>query len=270
MAAMPASPRALRATVATAGPDVSPTAAPGVAFNYLYAFRLPAERIAQSQEQHARTCEGLGVARCRITGMHYRMVDDENIEAMLALKLEPTIARRFGQAAVETIGDSEGILVESEISGADADTSIRAAGRSIAGMTDELRRIEAELARGDKSTAERQRLEYEAQQLRQSIRAQQATREEQQESLARTPMVFHYGSGGLVVGHGREPSVGDAARRAWDNFVQGLVILFVIVVTLLPWALLALFGWWIVRLARRRWGWSAAPGEGPAAGAIAS
>ena len=61
---------------AAAGPDVAPTAAPGVAFNYRYAFRLPAERIAEVQEQHAAVCERLGVARCRITGMLYRVVND--------------------------------------------------------------------------------------------------------------------------------------------------------------------------------------------------
>ena len=67
----------------------SPTAAPGVAFNYRYAFRLPAERVAEVQEQHAQACEQLGVARCRITGMLYRLVNDDDIEAMLAFKLDP-------------------------------------------------------------------------------------------------------------------------------------------------------------------------------------
>jgi hypothetical protein len=184
--------------------------------------------------------------------MRYRVVNERDIEAMLAFKLEPTIARRFGQAGVEAVAEAEGMLVESEITGTDVGTSIRTAGRSIAEMTEELRRLEAELARGGKSTVERQQLEYAAQQLRQSIRAQQATREEQQESLATTPMVFHYGSGEFVPGHGREPSFRDAARRAWDNFVQGLIILFIVVVTLLPWALLALLIWWVFRLARRR------------------
>ena len=52
-AAPPSGPAAdSRASVA-GGPNVGPTAAPGVAFNYRYAFRLPAERIAQVQEQHA-------------------------------------------------------------------------------------------------------------------------------------------------------------------------------------------------------------------------
>ena len=265
-AAMAPSAEESRASPA-GGPNVGPTAAPGVAFNYRYAFRLPAERIAQVQEQHARTCEGLGVARCRITGMRYRVVNERDIEAMLAFKLEPAIARRFGQAGVEAVAEAEGMLVESEITGTDVGTSIRAAGRSIAEMTEELERLEAELARGGKSTAERQQLEYAAQQLRQSIRAQQATREEQQESLADTPMVFHYGSGDLVPGPGREPTLREAAQSALDNFLQGLLILFIVVATLLPWALLALLVWWVVRQLVRRFARRAVPGEAPSAAA---
>jgi hypothetical protein len=234
-----------------AGPDVGPTAAPGVAFNYRYAFRLPAEQIATVQEQHARACESLGLSRCRITGMRYRVINERDVEAMLAFKLDPAIARQFGQQGVAAVTEKDGMLVESEITGTDVGTTIRTAGRNIAEMNAELSRLEAELARGGKSTSERQQLEYQAQQLRQSIRAQQATREEQQDALANTPMVFNYGSGDLVPGY-QEPSFRDAARRAWDNFLQGLLVLFVIVVTLLPWALLAGLIWWAALAIRRR------------------
>src|SRR5687768_934297 len=54
------------------GPDIRPTAAPGVAFDYRYAFRLDAERIAEAQQEHQRLCERYTVNRCRITGMVYR------------------------------------------------------------------------------------------------------------------------------------------------------------------------------------------------------
>lgn len=240
------------------GPDIAPTAAPGVAFRYGYAFRLPAERIAEVQEQHARACEELGLARCRITGMLYRVVNEQDIEAMLAFRLEPTIARRFGRVGVEVVTGADGMLVESEITGTDVGTGIRTAGRNIAEMEDELARIEAELARGGKSTAERQQLEYQAQQLRQSIRAQRATHEEQQESLANTPMVFNYGSGDLVPGPTRDPTLAEAARQAWENFVKGLLILFVILVTLLPWAALAGLVILAIRIVRRRLEWRGA------------
>lgn len=259
----PASPSVVNAS-AGAGPDVGPTAAPGVAFNYRYAFRLAAPRIAEVQEQHAQLCERLTVARCRITGMLYRVVNDRDIEAALAFKLDPSIARHFGRGAVEAVVRAEGMLTESEITGTDVGGAIQAAGRNIAELNDELRRIEAQLARRGLSSDERARLEYDARQLRESIRANRTGREQNQESLATTPMVFRYGSGELVPGFDTRPSYGRALERARDNFLDGVAILFVILVTALPWALVLLAIWWVARVGRRRWGGDAS--KGPDAG----
>ncbi len=235
-----------------AGPNVGPTAAPGIAFNYRYGFRLAAPRIADVQEQHAQLCERLTIARCRITGLRYRVVNDRDIEAMLAFKLDPSIARHFGRSGVEAVVRAEGMLTESEITGVDAATNIRQAGRSIAQMGEELRRIEARLA-ARLSADERSRLENEAQLLRQSIRAAEAGREQQQESLATTPMVFNYGSGDLVPGFDDDLTLGKAWQRALDNLSAAGLGLMIVIVTLAPWILLALLLWWAVVRIRRRW-----------------
>lgn len=245
----------------SAGPDVSPTAAPGVAFNYRYAFRLPAQSIAPVQEQHARTCEQLGISRCRITGMRFRVVNDRDVQASLTLKLDPAIARRFGQAGVEAVTRAEGMLVDAEITGTDVGTGIRTAVRNIAEMEEELRRIEAQLARGGTGEGQKSQLEYEAQQLRQSIRAARVSREEQQETLASTPMTFEYGSGDFEPGFDTRPSFRRAADRAGETFMGGLYVLFVIAAFLLPWIVLGLIAWWLVRLIRRRFARAARPGE---------
>jgi hypothetical protein len=234
-----------------AGPDIGPTAAPGVAFNYSYSFRLDADRIAPVQERHAAMCEQLGPDRCRIAGALYRVRSETDIEARLELKLEPSIARRFGREGVGAVTQAEGSLVESQFTGTDVGTGIRQAGRSIADMEADLRRIEGRLA-GRLGAGERQNLESEAQQLRQSIRARQQSREEAQELLANTPMTFIYGSGDLVPGVDRRRPVRDALRQAGANFVDGVSLLFVLIVTILPWALAALLGWLGWRAVRRR------------------
>jgi hypothetical protein len=241
---------------AAAGPNVGPTAAPGVAFNYRYAFRLAAQRIAEVQEQHAQVCERLTIARCRITGMHYRVVNDRDIEAMLAFKLDPAVARHFGREGVQAVVRAEGMLTESEISGTDVGTTIRAAGRSLAELEADLARIEARIRAArpaDKST-----LEYEAQQLRAQIRALRESRDAQQASLATTPMVFRYGSGDLVPGFGQRPTISQSLQRAGDNFVDGATMVLIVAITLLPWALALGLIWLGARAVRRRW-----PGERP-------
>jgi hypothetical protein len=237
---------------AGAGPNVSLTAAPGVAFHYRYAFRLPAERIAEVQERHAAACEALGTDRCRITGLHYEVRDERNIRGRLNLALEPSIARRYGREGVGAVVQADGSLVESEISGTDVGSGIRRSGRSIAENREELRRIEARLA-GRLSADERERLEYEAQQLRAQIRAAQVDRQDAQESLATTPMTFTYGSGDFVPGpEGRQP-LGSVLRDAGDNFLDGAVVLLAILLTLAPWALLALLLWLAARQLNRRY-----------------
>ncbi len=233
-----------------AGPNVSPTAAPGVAFNYRYAFGLPSERIAQVQEQHAAACEQLGINRCRITGMRYRVLNDEDVEGMLAFKLDPAIARGFGKGGVEAVTRADGKLIDAEITGTDVGSQLKAAAKSEAQLTEELRRIEQQLARPGIRSDERVRLDYDAQQLRQQIRASRDNQDDQRESLATTPMVFEYGAGDRAPGFDNGPSIPRALDSARDNFVGGIAMLIVLLVTLLPWAAFALLAWALFRLVR--------------------
>ena len=228
-----AAPEAAR-RVSGAGPNVSPTAAPGVAFNYQYAFRLASERIADVQEQHARTCEQLGINRCRITGMNYRLVNEREVEAMLQFKLEPALARRFGRAGLEAVQQAEGVLIESQITGEDVGSRIAANTRSIVQLREDLRRLEQQIADRGVAAGEKDGLRVQAEQLRQQIRSAEAARTDQQESLATTPMTFEYGSGSF--GSDR-PDFGEAAGSAWDGFLWGLYGLFVTLTVLLPWLL---------------------------------
>ena len=227
-------------------PALAPSAAPGVAFNYRYAFRLPGERIASIQEEHASACEKLGIARCRITGMVYRVTDQKDVEARLDFKLDPAIARAFGKQGIDAVAHADGLLVESEIRGEDAGGAIAAANRSEAQQGEELSRIQAQLARTGLGAEERAQLRSQAQQIGDSIRSSRDAKAQQQDSLARTPVSFSYVSGDMAPGFHR------SLRDAVGNFVFGLEWIAVALITLLPWLLLALAGWWAVRLNRRR------------------
>jgi len=238
---------------AAAGPNVSPSAAPGVAFNYRYAFALAAPRVAELQEEHAKMCERLTTAKCRITGVHYQVIGPNDIEARLELKLEPGSARLFGRQATDAVLRADGMLTENEISGIDVGTPIRQTGRTIEQLNAELQRIQTRLAARDVLPEERERLEDEAQQLRDQIAGLRENREAQQETLATTPMVFQYGSGSLVPGYRPPTSIGEALNRAGTNFAEGGKILLVAFITAAPWLLAALLLLGIALFVRRRW-----------------
>ena len=150
--------RSTAMTEQAGGPNIAVSAAPGVAFNYRYAFRLPNARIQTAQEAHAAMCEKLGIARCRITGMRYSLVNERDVSASLELKLDPAIARGFGKDATKIVSDAEGMLVDQQISGVDAGASIERANRGRAELQDELNRVNRELARPGQSSVVRDRL----------------------------------------------------------------------------------------------------------------
>jgi hypothetical protein len=227
-------------------PGIAPTSAPGVAFNYRYAFRLTADRIARVQEEHAAACEKLGIARCRITGMRYRLVGERDIEGMLAFKLDPALARRFGKEGIDAVTHAEGMLVDAEVTGVDAGANIASAIRSEGALADRLKAVEAQLAKA-KSGSERAELQVQAEQLREQMQGTRAVKTEQREALATTPVVFEYGSGDLVPGLDGRSRLKLAAQSAVDNLVGGALWIAVALITLLPWFLLLAIAWWVWR-----------------------
>jgi len=240
-----------RATSAAAdravqAPGIAPSAAPGVAFNYKYAFRLPGERIAAVQEEHAQACEKLGVARCRITGMYYHLNGERDVEARLEFKLDPAIARGFGKEGIAAVTHADGRLVTSEITGTDAGSAIDAVNRSRADQEEALKKIEAQLAKPDLGGRERVELQRQAQQIREAMAAGKAEKEEKQESLAKTPMTFSYESGNAA------PGVRRALSDGFANLVAALEWMLLAAITLLPWLLLAGLGLLIWRRFGRR------------------
>jgi hypothetical protein len=254
----PPAPTAIQADSGTAaqraagGPNISPTAAPGVAFNYRYSFALAAARVAELQERHAAMCEELTVARCRITGMHYQVLGPDDIQARLELKLDPSVARSFGRRATDAVLQADGMLTENEISGVDAGGQIRQSGTDITRLQADLARIQQRLA-GRIGDEERAELQAQAEQLREQIRALGDQRQAQQESLATTPMVFNYGSGDLVPGYHPPQSLGEALGKAWGDFKEGGTVLLAALIRAAPWLLTLLLIGAIALYARRRW-----------------
>lgn len=232
----------------TAPPDISPGAAPDVAFGYSYAFGLDAEQIAPVQQRHARLCEELGAERCRVTGMTYSG-SDQDVRAELRLALEPGLAHRFGERALDSVREAEGRLVDSQVTGRDVGSGIRASTRTIAELEEQLAELEARIARGGRTGTIRD-LNAEAASLRTHIQELRGSRSEAREELATTPVVLSYRSGAYA---GR-PDFNRALATAWEqaNWLgYGLLVIFTV---LLPWLSLGVVGWLGIRALRRRRG----------------
>jgi hypothetical protein len=243
-------------------PDIAPSAAPGVAFNYAYDFNLPDERISATQEAHASECEKLGLARCRITGMSYSVDQDEQVSAELDVKLDPTIARQFGKSAQQLVQNNDGKLIRLEIGSSDEGEKIEQATKEKTDISARRSQLEQELAKTKPGTQARANLLSQIQALQQQASAATQAIGESQATLASTPMEFHYYGRGGVPGFRGNP-----VRGAWQTFVTTVVwlvgILLQALAVLLPVSVLLalLIALWRTRPMRAVRAWIKGPQE---------
>jgi len=219
-------------------PNISVSSAPGVAFNYSYAFRLDDSRIAKVQEDHAAACEALGINRCRIAGMTYRLVRENEVEAQLLFKLDPAIARKFGRDALESVEKAEGVLAATRISGEDVGSQINDSQRRSADLNAEISRLEKRLKQGGLGDRERAELQQQVAGMRRQLDGERDTRRTGEAMLATTPMQFDYvGTGGLPgIGYGNPFS--DALNMLVHSGSVMLSFILVVGAAILPWAVL--------------------------------
>jgi hypothetical protein len=242
------------------GPGISPTAAPGVAFTYAYQFRLPAIRIAQVQEQHAQACERLGIAKCRITGLRYKVLGESEIEAYLAFKLAPDIARSFGKSGIATVEKAEGMVVDTEIGGTDVSSAITTAKRNMDEISNQIASLEAQLAAGGLKADTRAQLNARIDELRTNRRATVESRDQNEDALANTPMVFSYGSGTLIPGFDARSPIREALQTGANILIGMLSFLIVALSFLAPATLIIGLLLYIVRRLKPTWKrWTGSP-----------
>jgi hypothetical protein len=203
---------------AGSSPDIAPSAAPGVAFNYAYEFSLPDSRIAATQEAHAADCEKLGLDRCRITGMSYTVDQNEQVTAELELKLDAGLARQFGKAAQQSVEGSGGKLIRLAIGSSDEGQAIAQATKERSNAATQIAQLQQELAKAKPGSADHANLLNRIQQLQGLTTGQSSAIEASQAALASTPMAFHYYGRGGVPGFRGNP-----AREAWQTFITTVV-----------------------------------------------
>jgi hypothetical protein len=240
----------------SSSPDISPTAAPGVAFNYGYEFSLPDKRISAVQEAHAAACEKLGLTRCRITGMSYSVDQNEQVVAELDVKLDPLIARQFGKSAQQLVEGNDGSLVRLDFGSTDDGETIRQASNHKSDAAAQIAQLQQELAKTKPGTEARANLVSQIEALQQQVAQQSRAIETSQAALANTPMELHYYGRGGVPGFRGNP-----IREAWHTLVTTVVwlvgMLLQALAVLVPVAVLMalLIAVWRTRPVRavRRW-----------------
>lgn len=167
------------------GEAVAALTAAGGAFDYRYAYKLPGNHVKAVAESHAAGCDRLGPAKCRILAMRYRVDDANRISATLTFRIDPAVARNFGEAATKVVVGQGGALVENEIAGADATSAARSNAL--------VARLREQLANAQSSSDPAQQAR--AQRLTTALEVIGETEAGDGQTLATAPVLITYTSG---------------------------------------------------------------------------
>ena len=233
-AANEAAPEASNGAVFTKPAAVSPSVAPGVAFQYRYSFRVPGEKIEAVQDEHAAACETLGLSRCQITGLNFQQGEEGYPEGRMEFLLDPSIARKFGRDAIASVEKAEGVVANSNVSGDNVGSEIASSQVRSAGIEAEVKRIEARLAGKGLANDERTELRQRAEEMRSMLGGEKEARRGGEKRLATTPVVFDY-SGNM--GIGGAGAFGDAWSASASSMATMLAFLMMFAGVILPWLL---------------------------------
>lgn len=218
-------------------PGISASLAPNLAFEYRYAFKLPDAKIGAVQEEHAEACEVLGSARCQIIDYKYAQAKENDVEAMLAFKLDPAIARKFGRDAIASVEKAEGVLADGNVTGTNVGGAIEDSQGRSALLQAQLERLEQRL-KARLPAKERASLQDRVEEIRRELDNEGEGRRQGEVKLAMTPVQFTYTSDGGLPGFGKDNPFASAFDVAATSFATMISFVLMVAGALAPWALL--------------------------------
>jgi Domain of unknown function (DUF4349) len=218
-------------------PGIPASVAPNLAFEYRYAFKLPDAKIGAVQEEHAEACEVLGSARCQIIDYKYAQADENDVEAMLAFKLDPAIARKFGRDAIASVEKAEGVLADGNVTGSNVGGAIEDSQGRSALLQAQLERLEQRL-KAKLPAKERASLQDRVEEIRRELDNEGEGRRQGEVKLAMTPVQFTYTSDGGVPGFGKDNPFASAFDVSATSFATMVSFVLMVVGAITPWALL--------------------------------
>lgn len=202
-------------------------ASTGTGFDYRYAYRLPGAKVKGVLQSNADACDRIGPARCRILAMRYRVDDGNKTRAVLTIRIDPSIARQFGDAVTKNVAASYGVLTDTEITGADSTATARSVA-VVKRLQDQLQNARA----GNTPDAQAR-----AARLQNALAVIAEVEASQGQTLANVPMLFTYESSSALSGLGSSEANFQTAGQTLENSVAQLVQLLA---SIGPWCLLML------------------------------
>ena len=233
-----------------------PLSQPQLAYSYRYGFRLPSDRVAETQKAHAAACEKLGPTRCRVISLS-QSGDENRHYGELKLSVEAKRARSFAADLGGIVSGKGGEQIDAGMTAEDLSKQIVDTDARIRAKTLLAERLTQLLATRGGSVADLVAAERALSQVQEELDQARTWLAEMKGRVAMSDMTITYSSTPTASSSLLSP-VREAVSSAGEilGFSVGALIRFL--VAALPWLLVL---WGAVKLYRKlggrwpRWKW---------------
>lgn len=233
-----------------------PLSQPQLAYSYRYGFRLPSDRVAETQKAHAAACEKLGSTRCRVISLS-QSGDENRHYGELKLSVEAKQARPFAADLGGIVSGKGGEQIDAGMTAEDLSRQIVDTDARIRAKTLLAERLTQLLATRGGSVADLVAAERALSQVQEELDQARTWLAEMKGRVAMSDMTITYSSTPTASSSLLSP-VREAVSSAGEilGFSVGALIRFL--VAALPWLLVL---WGAAKLYRKlggrwpRWKW---------------
>ena len=223
-----------------------------LAYRYNYAFALPAKAVASAAQSHAEQCLAAGPAVCQVLSSTSQTYSDTNVNAQLQLRAEPKWLEGFTSAVIESVEDAKGDLTSRSVSAEDLTRQILDTDARLNAQKTLRTRLEKLLATKDAKLEELLALERELARVQGGIESATTTLQVLRKRVFMSVVDINYQSQQVAVSRNAFSPIGRAFKNFAGNASESLAGVVEFISYALPWLLLLIPGFWLIRRFWRR------------------
>jgi len=223
-----------------------------LAYRYNYAFALPARSVAGTAQSHAQQCLTAGPALCQVLSSSSQTYSEDNVNANLQLRAEPKWLEGFSAGVMKSVEEAKGELTRQSVSAEDLTRQILDTDARLNAQKTLRTRLEKLLATKDAKLEELLALERELARVQGGIESATTTLNVLRKRVSMSVVDINYQSQQMAVSRSAFSPIGRAFKNFAGNAASSLAGVIEFISYILPWLLLLIPGFWIIRRVWRK------------------
>jgi len=223
-----------------------------LAYRYNFGYQLPAAAVVKTAQAHAELCQKAGPRTCQLLSSNSSKQSDTNSYARLSLRIAPNWLDTFKGEVSQSITAENGVLKDSGVSAEDLTRSILDTDARLNALRTLRSRLQKLLETKNADLKDLLALEREISRVQGQLESTTSQLKVLRKRVSMSVVDINYQSKPVAVSRDTVSPIGRALKAFFGNISQGIASVINVIAYILPWLILIIPGFWLVRRLWRR------------------